>query len=246
MINFKRTAEPPGLPATRAAQLLTVGAAKPERTKAHDDAARSVKEALVAMQNNKCCYCEDIVKTLHNDVEHFRPFSRYWWLAWTWENLFFACSACDRAGGKHDQFPVADESKALAYPMTPPGLEEPLLLDPTDETIDLRQHIHFEKCEEFNWKWAPIGITNRGRMTIKVIGLRRDAYITLFNQHVETTVQDVIDEIHLARAEKDDEAFARVWRRKSQQLLLPERRYRALSEDVLRHEFPSFPNPPPR
>jgi hypothetical protein len=38
--------------------------------------------------------------------------------------------------------------------------------------------------------------------------------------------------------------FEVYWRHKCAALLDPPRPFRALSEDVLRHEFPSFPNPP--
>jgi uncharacterized protein (TIGR02646 family) len=54
----------------------------------------------------KCAYCEspcDVVA--HGDVEHFRPKSRYWWLAYCFENHLFSCQICNQTH-KGDQFPI--------------------------------------------------------------------------------------------------------------------------------------------
>ena len=73
--------------------------------------AKSVKNALIKAQHEKCCFCE--AKGTHvayGDVEHFRPkggFRQdpndplgrpgYYWHAYAWENLFFSCRAFIRA-----------------------------------------------------------------------------------------------------------------------------------------------------
>lgn len=240
MIKIAHAQEPEELPGQRAAQLATVGPAQPERTKAHTAAYQSVKHDLVRMQRHKCCYCERRTVPDHNDVEHYRPFSRYWWLAWTWDNLLFACSACNRSGGKLDQFPLAASSIPLAYPALPPGGEQPLLVDPTAN--DPRLHIQFRPLPP--GRWAPFGITERGRETISMLRLDRDSYLDDFTHHVEVTVKPVIDDIWMAYAERHRIDFEARWRRKCDQLLDPERTFRALSEDVLRREFPSFPEAP--
>lgn len=193
------------------------------------------------MQRHKCCYCEILIRSYHNDVEHYRPFSRYWWLAWTWENLLFACAACDRKGGKHDQFPLIAGSVALVFPEQPPGAEQPLLLDPTID--DPRQHIRFELLS--TGRWGPLGKTDRGRETIRVLGLGRDGYLDDFTRHVKHIVMPVVRDLKTAYAVGLPESFAALWRSKCAELLDPERAYLALTEDVLRHEFPSYPDPPP-
>jgi 5-methylcytosine-specific restriction endonuclease McrA len=54
----------------------------------------------------KCAYCEgptDLVA--YGDVEHFRPKSVYWWLAYCYDNHLFACQICNQ-GFKGDRFPI--------------------------------------------------------------------------------------------------------------------------------------------
>lgn len=91
-----------------------------------------VKDALIALCDEKCAYCES--KFLHvysGDVEHFRPKGRisdadnpkpgYYWLAADWDNLLLSCRNCNQklrhltgdnevkqSMGKVDQFPLLD------------------------------------------------------------------------------------------------------------------------------------------
>lgn len=239
MIRIQRAAEPAHLAATRAAQLCTVSSIKPERTGAHDKAYQSVKPDLVRMQHQKCCYCERIVVPIHNDVEHYRPFATYWWLAWTWENLLFACAACNRTGAKGDQFPLAAGSARLTYAEQPPGREGPLLVDPTSD--DPRKHIQFVLIGE---RWAPIGKDERGRKTIEVLNLDRDEARTDFERHAKTTVAFVVRDLRAVKVSSSRADFEAYWWRKLDELLHPARPFRSLIEDILRHEFPSFPSPP--
>jgi uncharacterized protein (TIGR02646 family) len=233
--------EPTGLAARREQQLLGLGASRPERTTAHAHAYQAVKSELIKQQRHKCCYCERRTVPDHNDVEHYRPFALYWWLAWTWENLLFACAACNRKGGKLDQFPLAVNSIRLTFPEQPPGREQPLLLDPS--TDEPRDHIRFKLLP--NGRWAPIGLTERGQATIRIVDLSRDTYLEQFAHHVTSVVMPVVADIKRELAVGLSPSFREYWRTKCAQLLDPDRDFRALSEDVLRHEFPSFPEPPP-
>jgi uncharacterized protein (TIGR02646 family) len=102
-----------------------------------------VRQAImVSAQRNKCCYCE---KSIIDDetVEHFRPKKGYkqdrgqavmkpgyYWLAYDWSNLFYACYKCN-------------QSKENLFPLMNPGarvknhrisltcrVERPLLINP--------------------------------------------------------------------------------------------------------------------
>lgn len=54
----------------------------------------------------KCAYCESpVTATAHGDVEHFRPKSIYWWLAYCYDNFLFACQICNQLY-KGDHFPI--------------------------------------------------------------------------------------------------------------------------------------------
>ncbi|MDG3007632.1 hypothetical protein [Paludisphaera mucosa] len=81
------------------------------------DSWKVVKDQLRAESAGKCAYCEastDVVA--YGDVEHFRPKSRYWWLAYCYENYVFACQICNQAY-KSDQFPV--HGPAMTCPPIP-------------------------------------------------------------------------------------------------------------------------------
>lgn len=54
----------------------------------------------------KCAYCEANTEVVaHGDVEHYRPKSIYWWLAYTYDNYLYACQICNQIY-KSDNFPI--------------------------------------------------------------------------------------------------------------------------------------------
>jgi uncharacterized protein (TIGR02646 family) len=238
VIRVDRGLEPTDLPARRHEQLKTVSAVKPARTDSHREVYSAVKRVLAERQRKKCCYCERIVTASFNDVEHYRPFSRYWWLAWTWENLLFACAPCNRSG-KNNAFPLAAGSIALQFGELPPGAERPLMLDPAAD--DPRRHIRFEKV---NGKWIPIGTDERGRETLRVLQLDDE-----YDDHVQRRVRSVMEWVGAVRdaiqaRPPDLDRIGTLWRQATACLLDPYQELLALTEDVLRHEFPSFPDSP--
>lgn len=72
----------------------------------HED----VKKAFRNLQHGICCYCESYCEgTTFGDVEHYLPkgyFQQhkddkknrpgYYWLAYKWDNLMYACEKCNR------------------------------------------------------------------------------------------------------------------------------------------------------
>ncbi len=142
-------------------------------------AHRTVKAALILMQREKCAFCE--AKPLHvadGDVEHFRPkaavrqsdaaamqYPGYYWLAYEWENLLFACERCNRRH-KRNAFPLADDSVRTRTHHHAPGAEAPLFVDPASE--DPEMHIGFREHVPI-----AIGGSSRGEQTIKHLGLGR-------------------------------------------------------------------------
>ncbi|MDP9412777.1 MAG: hypothetical protein M3Q08_01520 [Pseudomonadota bacterium] len=102
---------------------------------------KPAKGALKKDTGGKCAYCEastDVVA--HGDVEHFRPKSIYWWLAFVFDNYLFSCQICNQTY-KGDKFPISG-TPALA-PVMPPALPSgqalsnlltTLVLDPTTAT----------------------------------------------------------------------------------------------------------------
>ncbi|MFB7146089.1 HNH endonuclease [Agrobacterium deltaense] len=78
---------------------------------------KSAKKRLRFESGGKCAYCEastDVVA--HGDVEHFRPKSKYWWLAYDFDNYVFACQICNQIY-KGDNFPISGQ--LLGAPVMP-------------------------------------------------------------------------------------------------------------------------------
>jgi uncharacterized protein (TIGR02646 family) len=138
--------------------------------------------------HGKCAYCEsDLGVDQHRgDVEHFRPKKRvrdennevvyvgekehpgYYWLAYEWTNLFPACRGCNQSGGtygKSDRFPIKGR-RATTYKDKLED-EDPLLLNPYDDKPE--EHLIFDPDTGFI-----AGLTEKGRMTIKILGLDRE------------------------------------------------------------------------
>ena len=136
-----------------------------------------VVETLLQMQHRKCCYCEVAIadRGSGKQVEHFRPRSRFGDLTNDWYNLLLACANCNSAKG--NKFPVSDTG-------------EPILLDPSDPTVDPEDHINYVVRQPTGS--AGIGLllglaiarddSPRGQATIEAIGLFQEHHIRMRQQ----------------------------------------------------------------
>ena len=61
-----------------------------------------IQDKLKEIYHNKCGYCERDISDDDKHIEHYRPKSRYYWLAYSWDNLLLCCSRCNKA--KSDKF----------------------------------------------------------------------------------------------------------------------------------------------
>lgn len=103
---------------------------------------KTAKEQLKAETFGKCAYCEAATSVVaHGDVEHFRPKSVYWWLAYCYDNYTYACQICNQTF-KGDRFPVA------ATPMNPGDVNVPALLtpDPLDQAQGMSLATFHAQC----------------------------------------------------------------------------------------------------
>ncbi len=105
-----------------------------------------VKQALREAQHDKCAYCETKSPRSHDVVEHYRPKQgwrqkpemtlrrpEYFWLAYDWDNLVFACDMCNDGGHKQNLFPLSNP-RSRAKPGNPnTDAEQPLIIDPYRE-----------------------------------------------------------------------------------------------------------------
>jgi uncharacterized protein (TIGR02646 family) len=138
---------------------------------------KSIKTLLIKIQHKKCCFCERSRPYAREcDVEHFRPkggFQKdvnspliqpgYYWLAYTFSNLFYSCKTCNQAY-KKNLFPLADETARVRAHSGNLNLEQNLLIHP--EFDNPEDHITFlaEVAK-------PKNNSQKGKITIETIGL---------------------------------------------------------------------------
>lgn len=66
---------------------------------------KPAKKQLRRETHNKCAYCEAHTRVVaHGDVEHFRPKSEYWHLAYCYDNYLYSCQICNQTY-KGNHFP---------------------------------------------------------------------------------------------------------------------------------------------
>ncbi len=80
------------------------------------------KDQLLLETGGKCAYCESPTSVVaYGDVEHFRPKSKYWWLAYCYENYLPACTICNQRF-KRDEFLLGAKGKPLPEPAVKKGM----------------------------------------------------------------------------------------------------------------------------
>ena len=124
----------------------------------------------------RCAYCEcSLVGS--EDIEHYRPKSKYYWLALSWDNLLLSCRECNSK--KNDDFDI--QGTEVAYDPADhqnwdlihklgekyDAIERPLLINPERDEDPLR---HFEFSRDGEIK----GITAEGKYTREKCYLYRD------------------------------------------------------------------------
>lgn len=126
------------------------------------DAIADVRLKLVEMYKGKCCYCENIVSSNMQDIEHFYPKTFYPKKMFQWINFLRACKQCNFE--KLD----ADPKK----PKDPNG--DRSLLDPTQDRPE--DFLSWDMLTGKPVVVRPNGPNHRGQRTIKVCGLDNETY----------------------------------------------------------------------
>lgn len=248
MIRVNRGAEPTSLGTVRATQLAFLTALGAPPTSDDIKGYRVVSDDLWKAQHYKCCYCEFKIPCSFNDVEHYRPKTRanklpgcssthgYWWLAFTWNNLLFACPRCNRSE-KNDRFPLHIGAVSLAAQALPPGLEIPLLIDPGSNTNPIN-HIVFV-WEDGNKGSVPKGWWARARnnsllgfTTIDVCGLNNHELRDLRSDYFDTVIERHIKSLESAIASGQSKDVVREFQRACG-LLNPKLPFVAFAYDAL-------------
>lgn len=141
----------------------------------------NIKTSLINSQNGKCAFCEqNILSVSHGDIEHFRPkggykqnnkdvlhYPGYYWLAYNWDNMFFACEICNQSF-KKNLFPIRNQTKRAINHHFNLKFEKPILINPYTENpkfiLGYNQEYAFGKDKR-----------GRGNKTIEILGLNRDS-----------------------------------------------------------------------
>lgn len=77
---------------------------------------RKAKPQLLKESRGKCAYCETPTSVVaFGDVEHYRPKSKYWWLAYCYDNYLASCQICNQKY-KKARFPL--KNSPLKSPVT--------------------------------------------------------------------------------------------------------------------------------
>lgn len=236
MIPLRRSPEPSKLSTLRSSRLEAarhaLATGKEINFNGYNDP--EIKKQLFEDQSYKCAFCETRQEQArYKDVEHFRPKSTYWWLAWSWENLLFSCEHCNR-DHKKTLFPLRGSSQRLVAEEQPPGSELPLLIDPYDASIDLPAEIEFRLGHVAGReRWQPAGLTARGWASIIIFGLDRQSLLTRYADHVDTLVRPKVERFRHALTNASRSGVEEAWRRLCGSLFAPRQDFHALSRDAV-------------
>ncbi len=139
---------------------------------------RKIRDELTDLYNNKCAYCEKYCDSTH--IEHYRPKSIYFWLAYSWDNLLLSCPECN--SNKRNIFKI-NNNKRADYKSEPleelhnkisqyDNYEKPKLLNPEQLTDkEFKEHFTFDTSGSIVCK------TEEMKHTIEVCDLNRDFLI---------------------------------------------------------------------
>lgn len=184
-VDRSQVPEPPILSSPRAEEALrqafeAVSKGEEIETKPQIYGSSEVRDALALLFLGKCGFCESPIDTVVSPVvEHFRPKRgamsldgtrhelHYFWLAYDWNNILTACPQCNRM--KSMRFPVAGERAKVGAIGADLETEQPLLLDPCVDNPE--EHLVYLDSSEV------VSLTERGRVTIEVLGLNRSALV---------------------------------------------------------------------
>ncbi len=281
MIRVDRGAEPAELTAKRGVHLTeaerlykaagntVTPAVRDETDKGYN--VQPVKRTLYERQHKKCAYCEIKPDYDENPIEHFRPKKeawrhlpgqpknidkgRYWWLAWSWDNLLFSCHRCNGRSKKANYFPLAAGSPELAPLSTNTTVEQPLLLDPAEPGLVVSQHLRWQPVDPSlppkRWTWELVDQSDRGKATKVILEpeYRADDVTDRFREVVWDKFRtDVLGHLHAGNTV----AALDAWNARCEDLLRPQRQLVFATWcmlDELRRRFllpnyPSFPHTP--
>jgi len=156
------------------------------------------KQKLKEIYADKCVFCEQKVITCVDNrmqdctstVEHYRPKSSYYWLAFSWDNLLLCCNKCNQ--NKDNNFEILHDkieydeafnenihSSTVIYNER----EEPKIIHPEIESV----------IQKLTFNNGIISSTdNRVKYTIKTCGIDRD----VLNESRKKILKSFLDSVN--------------------------------------------------
>ena len=144
---------------------------------------KDVQTKLSEIYHNKCAYCEKNIDDTDKHIDHYRPKSKYFWLAFSWDNLLLSCGQCNR-DNKKDKFEIEGAKQEYEnYKLYSLGelqniikkldeKEKPLIVNPEQVTqIFLDNNLSFYLFDELAGKI--FSTEKRLKHTISLLGLNR-------------------------------------------------------------------------
>jgi uncharacterized protein (TIGR02646 family) len=194
---------------------------------------QSVAPELYDCHHGKCCYCEAPLDANY-EVEHWRPKSGYYWLAYDWDNLLLVCGFCNKT--KSNQFPIEDEAKRASNHRMSLDAEKPAILKP-DGDIDPSSHIEFhgDRPEALNQSAI-------GTKTIEVLGLDSPKHRDRARHLAELKVEHATCVLYINSVDPEKRRDAETARRFIEEAVLPNKPYSAMAAAYLRAN--QLPEPP--
>jgi len=144
-----------------------------------------VKDQLLLETHDKCAYCETPTSVVaYGDVEHFRPKSTYWWLAYCYDNYAASCTLCNQ------------KYKKAAFPILKSRMRAPLVKKTTtDKWINERagKFTPDPLNEDEGLSWADFAVAHNAERP-----LLPDPYLDEPTDHFIWQVSMPLEEVRLA------------------------------------------------
>jgi len=167
---------------------------------------KAVQNKLQNIYNNKCAYCEDKLLNAPKHIEHYRPKSHYYWLAYSWDNLFLCCSSCNSSKGikfdtKNEKIIYSNEPFKGIHTLgkSYDNIEEPYLINPEKDNI--ANKIVFDKQGKISSQ------DERVTYTIKTCNLNRNELIEKRMRILNTLNYQLKDALLIYKKKKDKDIF---------------------------------------
>lgn len=100
---------------------------------------RVFKHDFLRLTHHKCPICEEKIN-IYDDIDHYRPKSKYDFLKCNYKNFIILCNLCNRTC-KNDNFPLMENS-SMAQSVEELKNEKPLLINPCVD--DIYQYFYLE------------------------------------------------------------------------------------------------------